>query len=188
MQEHNLIKIFTERLNKFRVRYMISGSIASIVYGVPRVTHDIDIVLSLLVSEAIKINEIFPQEEFYCPPIDVLKIEAAKENRGHCNIIHHNSGFKADIYFAGNDEFQQWGLKNIKEIDLTGTKLPIAPIEYVIVKKMEYYQEGNSQKHLNDIRGIIENSHDEINWELLKEFIEKFGLTKEWDLLNMNKQ
>ena len=50
--------------------------------------------------------ELFSEEEFYLPPIEILDSEVLRENRGHCNIIHHESGFKADIYFAGNDDFQ----------------------------------------------------------------------------------
>lgn len=42
MQELNLFLIFTERLNKLKIPYIITGSVASIVYGEPRVTHDFD--------------------------------------------------------------------------------------------------------------------------------------------------
>lgn len=42
----------------------------------------------------------FPLEEFYCPPADVLAIEVQRGQRGHCNLIHHESGFKADVYIA----------------------------------------------------------------------------------------
>lgn len=182
MQKHNLFKIFTEKLNKLNIPYMITGSVASIVYGEPRMTHDIDIVLILTQNKIEEFFRIFPNEEFYCPPIEVLRIEAAKDNRGHCNILHHDTGFKADIYFAGNDEFQNWALKNIMTIEFMGENLPLAPIEYVIIKKLEYYKEGKSQKHLSDIKSIIINSEGDINWELLQRFIEKYGLSNEWNL------
>jgi len=36
MPEHSLFKIFTDKLNKLDTPYMITGSVASIIYGEPR--------------------------------------------------------------------------------------------------------------------------------------------------------
>jgi len=35
--------MFTQRLNKLGVAYMVSGSVAVIIYGEPRLTHDVDL-------------------------------------------------------------------------------------------------------------------------------------------------
>ncbi|MEJ5350692.1 MAG: hypothetical protein WHS65_03775 [Melioribacteraceae bacterium] len=169
-------------MNILNLPYMISGAVASIVYGEPRLTNDIDIIITLPLNKISDFLKIFSQEEFYCPPEEILKIEILKENRGHCNIIHHETGFKADIYFAGNDELNQWALQNINVINFQGTRFPVAPVEYVIIKKLEYYREGKSQKHIIDIKGILENSKNEINIDLLKKFIDKYGLTEEWNI------
>lgn len=40
MQELNLFGLFASRLNDQKLNYMITGSVASIVYGEPRLTHD----------------------------------------------------------------------------------------------------------------------------------------------------
>jgi hypothetical protein len=141
-------------MNKW-IEYFITGSVASIVYGEPRLTHDIDTALSLNEYNAVRISEAFLLKEFYCPPLEIIKNEALRSNRGHFNIIHLETGFKADIYIIGNDDFQLWALANKKEIEFLGKKLPIAPPEYVIIKKLEFYKEGKSQKHITDIKNII---------------------------------
>lgn len=182
MQEHSLFKIFTDRLNRLGVQYMITGSVASIIYGEPRVTHDIDVVMTIPINFLENMIDLFPENEFYIPPIEILKNEALRENRGHCNIIHHETGFKADIYFAGNDEFQRWALENVREINLYGDIIPIAPVEYVIVKKLEFYKEGKAQKHINDIKAILQNSENLIDKDLLNKYLFLFGLQKEWQL------
>ena len=69
MQDLNLFAIFTDKLEENKIDYFITGSVASIVYGEPRLTHDIDIVISLNEYDAIKISNAFLEEEFYCPPI-----------------------------------------------------------------------------------------------------------------------
>jgi hypothetical protein len=45
MPDHDLIKIFITRINSLGVRYMVTGAVASIIYGEPRLTHDLDLVI-----------------------------------------------------------------------------------------------------------------------------------------------
>ena len=52
MPDHSIFFIFTSRLNKLNIRYMITGSVAGIVYGEPRMTHDIDLVLEMAYADA----------------------------------------------------------------------------------------------------------------------------------------
>ena len=76
---------------------MVTGSTAGILYGEPRMTHDVDIVVSLAMKDVRAFVEAFPLDDFYCPPEDVLAIEVRRGQRGHCNLIDHATGFKADI-------------------------------------------------------------------------------------------
>ncbi len=184
MLEPDLIKIFTGKLNELNVPYIITGSIASIIYGEPRLTHDIDIVIHLPANYVYKFRKIFPEKRYYVPPEEVLISEAKKENRGHCNIIHHETGFKADIYFAGNNDFQLWAIRNAKTIEYAGDKIFVAPVEYVIINKLQYFKEGKSQKHIDDVRAILKNSKEIIDDELLGKYIDKFKLEDEWRLCN----
>ena len=46
MPEANLFLMFTQRLNALGVPYMVSGSVAVIIYGEPRLTHDVDLIPS----------------------------------------------------------------------------------------------------------------------------------------------
>ena len=39
--------MFTQRLNTLGVAYMVSGSVAVIIYGEPRLTHDVDLIVVL---------------------------------------------------------------------------------------------------------------------------------------------
>jgi len=40
MPEPDLIELFVGPLEQLQVRYLISGSVAAMLYGEPRVTHD----------------------------------------------------------------------------------------------------------------------------------------------------
>ena len=43
MEQHELLLYVVECLEKLKIRYLITGSIASMAYGEPRLTNDIDI-------------------------------------------------------------------------------------------------------------------------------------------------
>jgi len=180
MLELNLFGIFISRINKLTVPYMITGAVASIIYGEPRLTNDIDLVIDMNPDDAASFCNMFPIEDFYCPPLEVIKLEIARHQRGHFNLIHHETGFKADIYASGRDELHRWGLNNRKSFDLEGETFWLAPIEYVIVRKLEYYREGKSEKHLQDISNILEISSNEIDFKMLEDTIISMMLTKEW--------
>jgi hypothetical protein len=180
MPELNLTRIFVSRLNKLSIPYMITGAVASIIYGEPRLTNDIDLVINMNPDEVESFSSAFPIEDFYCPPQEVIRLEIARSQRGHFNLIHHATGFKADIYASGRDELHHWGLKNRKPVDVEGEKFWLAPIEYVILRKLEYYREGESEKHLRDISSIIAVSRNEIDFKVLEEQINIRMLVKEW--------
>jgi hypothetical protein len=163
MLEPNLFLIFVNRLNASGIRYMITGAVASIVYGEPRLTHDIDLILEFDDAGAQKLVEVFPLEEFYCPPLEILKIEAKRPLRGHFNLIHHETGFKADIYIMGEDRLHHWGMSRRRQFEIEGEMIWFAPPEYVILRKLEFFREGGSEKHLNDITSMIEVSSEQIN-------------------------
>lgn len=172
--------IFTRKFNELGVRYMVSGSIAAIYYGEPRLTNDVDIVVFLHRDDACRVERAFPLEAFYCPPVDVIRIETAREQRGHFNLIHHDTGFKADIYLGGRDELHVWGLAHARVVAIGDDRVSLAPPEYVIIRKLQYYREGGSPKHLRDIRGILSGLGEEWSHASLDHLIETHGLAREW--------
>jgi hypothetical protein len=184
MQEHNLFLIFLSLLEENNITYIVTGSVAGIIYGEPRLTHDIDLVMELDIKDTHKIVAAFPAEKFYCPPPKVINLEIRRPFRGHFNLIHHESGFKADIYLTGKDTLHKWAIKNRKRYKLGNCDIWVAPPEYVILRKLEYFKEGKSDKHLTDIKNILEVSGDLIDFIKLQGMIKEHNLDAEWGLID----
>jgi hypothetical protein len=180
MPEANLFLMFTQRLNTLSAPYMVSGSVAVIIYGEPRLTLDMDLIVVLDREQIARLPEVFPPTEFYCPPIEVIVVEAAREQRGHFNIIHHETGFKADVYLSGRDPLHAWGLARARQLEVEGQVVIVAPPEYVILRKLEYHREGGSEKHLRDIRSMLDTSPDAIQRAELEKQIAARGLQEAW--------
>lgn len=184
MPEPEFSLLFVRPLNQIGARYIISGGVASILYGEPRLTNDVDFVIFLRDTDIVRLREIFPSPEFYVPPPEVIAAEIARPAKGHFNVIHADSGFKADFYPAGRDEFNAWAFRNSRKLEYHGDKIILAPPEYVIVRKLEYYREGKSEKHLRDIRAMLAVSGKELNHAELNEWIQRLGLESEWKLVS----
>ncbi len=153
----NLFALILAPLESAGLDYMVSGSVAAMNYGEPRLTNDIDLVLALPAASLGKLEAAFPEDLYYRAPTEILETELARALRGHTNIIHHETGFRADIYFRAKDPLHQWAWsrRNRYEVD-DGLEAWFAPPEYVILRKLEYYQEGRSEKHLSDIRAMLD--------------------------------
>jgi hypothetical protein len=52
--------------------------------------------------------------------------------------------------------------------------------EDVIIKKMEYYREGRSEKHIRDILGILRVSAGRIDFEYISSWARQLGLDDIW--------
>ena len=172
--------IYTRKLQELGLRYMVSGGVAAIYYGEPRLTNDVDIIVFLTREDASRLEQAFPHDQFYCPPLDIIQMEAARPQRGHFILIHHDTGFKADIYVGGRDSLHAWGIANARLVTIGDDRLSLAPPEYVIIHKLQLYREGGSPKHLRDVLGIVNGMEPDWNRAPLHGLIETHGLDPEW--------
>lgn len=178
MPTPNPLAIFAPGLNQAGIMWMAVGSIASNAYGEFRTTNDVDLVVIIPPSRIEAFADAFPVAEFYCPPPEVIKQEAARPERGHFNLIHHETAFKADIYVAKQDSLHNWAIQHRRELVAENVPVWIAPPEYVIIGKLEFFREGGREKHLRDIRGML--AATEIDRAFLETEIAERNLTDAW--------
>lgn len=170
---------FIEPLERLGLPYCVTGSVAASVYGEPRLTADIDVVLLLGSADIAALRSVFPEAEYYVPPDETLHLEIARRARGAFNLIHHATQFKADIYLASRDPLHAWALQHRRRIDLDGGGTWIAPPEYVIVRKLEYLREGGQDKHVRDIRFML--AATEMDSSFIEGEVARLGLQAQWD-------
>ena len=69
MQDPDFISLFVAPLESVGINYMITGSVASSVYGEPRNTLDIDLVVLIQPDQIPLLPQLFPENDFYLPPL-----------------------------------------------------------------------------------------------------------------------
>jgi hypothetical protein len=120
MQDPSLISLFVGPLNRAKLEYMVTGGLASVIYGHPRLTLDIDVVVRLKEGDAHLFAALWPDCEFYTPPAEVIGEESRRAEHGHFNIIHSESAMRADIYVAGTSALNAWALEHRVEHSIEG--------------------------------------------------------------------
>jgi hypothetical protein len=94
MEQLELLQFVARNIEEMGLRYFVTGSTATIFYGEPRFTNDIDVVADISERQIIEFCRRFPLSEFY------VSESAAREaviRKTQFNIIHPTSGLKVDV-------------------------------------------------------------------------------------------
>lgn len=178
MELLDLLRRMHDVLGGLGVRHAVVGSMASMLYGEPRMTRDIDIVIDLPAHQVAEFCDQFPPPDYY-----VSKPAAAQavKERGQFNIIHIPSGNKVDLMLC---KMHGWGrsqLDRVRQIAVcSGVTVNVAAPEDVILGKLQYYHEGASDKHLRDIVAMLDISGGLIDREYIQRWTIELNVTEEW--------
>lgn len=146
-------------------------------YGEPRTTMDIDVVVTLDPGHVEELLDLFPPEDFY---VSSDRAKAVAKEGGSFNVIHPSSGMKVD-FFGVSDAIEKRQIRRrIRKEALPGLEAWFSPPEELILKKLQYFRDGGSEKHLRDIGAMLELSPEAIDRSLVEELVDRFGLQEEW--------
>jgi hypothetical protein len=180
MEPSELLRFLVTALESLGLRYFVTGSTVTIFYGEPRFTNDIDVVVDLPNSAVSDFCERFPEGEFY---VSEEAVRDAIVRRSQFNIIHPASGLKIDVMIPDGSPFNRSRFDRAKRVRAGADwDASFATPEDAIIKKLEYYREGRSEKHLRDIAGILKTSRDEVDLEYIERWISELVLEDEWQM------
>lgn len=140
-------------MNENNISYMVSGSIAMNVYSIPRMTRDIDIVIEIDNNRIDHFLSLFP-DSYY----NYYAVKEEIKKRGFFKIIDNLTGFKIDFIVRKNTEyfyhaFNRRIINNDFDIELW-----IITIEDLIIAKLIWIQDLQSDIQMNDIKNLLRSS------------------------------
>lgn len=181
MDQDELLRHVVRACETVGLRYFVTGSVATIFYGEPRFTNDIDVVVDLPREKVGEFLRQFPAGEFY---LSEEALRRAVERKTQVNVIHPTSGLKVDVIIPSGNAFDRSRFSRTRTLhpapDLAAV---FASPEDIIVKKMAYYREGGSDKHLRDIAGVLEFGGSDIDRRYIAEWAERLGLQEVWEAI-----
>ena len=174
MDQDELLRRVVESFERLNLEYLITGSMATILYGEPRFTNDIDLVVKLPVDRIDDLVQAFPADEFY---VDAERAQQAVAGQGQFNIIHPSSGLKIDIIIPKMDEFDESRFSRVRRLrPAADYEASFESPDDVIVRKLQLYAEGGSDKHLRDIGSVLRISPAEVDRDYVAVWADRFGV------------
>lgn len=181
MEQSELLRFVVTALERLGLRYFVTGSTVTIFYGEPRFTNDIDIVVDLPADAVAALCRQFPENDFY------VSEEAATEavrRQSQFNIIQPHTGLKVDIIVPPPSAFNRARFERARRVQAgDGWDASFSSPEDAIVKKMEFFREGGSDKHLRDITGVLKTSGSEIDTSYIDRWAATLGLSEIWQAI-----
>lgn len=174
--EKELLLWVVRKLRQNKIDYMLTGSLATSFWGIPRSTHDIDVVIALKPTDIEKMKLAF-KNQFY---LSKKAAQEAWEKKSMFNLIHSDTGLKVDFWILQFDPYHQKAFQRRKTVKIYGEKINLAAPEDTIISKLLWYQKSQSQKHLDDIRGILAVQSNKIDRNYIKEWAEKLKIEEIW--------
>lgn len=170
---HKIIRI----LDRLEIDYFITGGFAVSVWGRPRATFDIDIVVELIDADINKLAEAV-REIFKAGYIDEDMMRVAIKYQKEFNFIDAETNIKVDFWIKKDDELSQQKFKRRRLEKIQGQNVYFISPEDLILSKLEWYQKTNSTRQLEDIESVFKISGDKLDMEYLKEWAKKLGVLK----------
>ena len=170
--EKLLIKI-AAILQELRIAYFVTGGFAVSVWGRPRATFDIDIVIRLFEPQLNSLAQALQalSEAGY------LDYETAKQSirkgKGSFNFIHSESGLRVDFFIEDWNELTQEQFKRRKAKSINRQKIYFISPEDLILSKLVWHKGSGSSRQLEDVESVIKISGKRLDRKYLIEWARK---------------
>lgn len=170
--QHLLVKI-SKILKKLDIPYFVTGGMAVLVWGRPRFTADIDIIIGLKTTKVNDLEEALSKlgKAVY---IDKDSIQRALSNYGEFNFIDSQTGLKVDFFIMKNTQWDSSCLKRVISKKILGKNVNFISAEDLILSKLLWYKKSWSLRHIEDIESVIKISKTDKNY--IRNWIIKLNL------------
>ena len=155
---------------------MVTGSMASVHFGEPRSTLDIDIVIDPTAQQLDRFLHSLG-DDYY---VSTETARQALRERSMFNVIDYKTGWKADLIVRKDRPFSVAEFACRQETQLQGVTAFVATAEDVILSKLEWAKLGESERQLRDVAGVIEMA-DTLDEAYLRKWAKELGVEENLD-------
>ena len=172
-----VLRAITMLLAAEAIPHMVVGSLASALYGEPRSTRDIDIVVDPTAAQLDAFLAALDPQQYY---VDTDVARDALRRRSMFNIIDIANAWKLDLVVRKARPFSIEELSRRKPMPLFGAMVATATAEDTIIAKLEWAKQGGSDRQLEDVAGILRVQGDALDRGYIERWVDELGLREQW--------
>ena len=157
MNEIDIVRDISHRFEQINIPYMLTGSMAMNYYAQPRMTRDIDVVIAISPDDVGRVAALF-RPDYY------VSEENIRESIAHesiFNLIHQESVIKVDCIIRKNSEYRRMEFGRRQKISVLDFITFIVSKEDLIISKLSWANESNSDVQLSDVRNLLATGYDD---------------------------
>lgn len=178
MVHGDLLREVAALCERLGIRYFVTGSSAISLHGNPRLTNDINVFIDMPLNLVADFCAGFPPDDFY---VDEHAVTEAIRAKHFFNVIHPATGLKIDFIVLSESPFDRLRYARRKLMPVfPGVAVSFASPEDVILKKLVYFKEGGSEKHLRDIGGILRVQGNALDRAYIEQWAQTLSVLPEW--------
>ena len=178
LTELDILRDVTRKFDQLNIQYMLTGSLAMSYYSQPRMTRDIDLVVNISQTSIKKMETLFIADYY----ISIDSVIKAIDNEFMFNLIHTESSIKVDCIVRKKEEYRLTEFERRQKIRLTDFDIYIVSKEDLIISKLIWFKDSNSELQKKDIKNLLVSGYDN---DYLQRWILRLNLKKHYeDVLN----
>jgi len=156
------------------VSYMLTGSMASNAWGIPRTTHDLDFVIQLPPSQVTRFTASFAHPDYF---LDEAAVRAAYRPPFQFNLIHISSALKVDFWLLRPVPFEREMFARRLQDTWFGETIWLATAEDVMLHKLYWNRLTPSDRQLQDVAGVVQVQRGKLDEAYLRHWAADLGVS-----------
>lgn len=165
---------------------MLTGSYASSLQGEPRLTHDIDLVVSITPLGVSALLAAFPPPDYY---LDRGAIADAIAQKSQFNLLDATGGDKVDFWILTNEPFDQSRFPRRYVEKFEDQQIYVSTPEDTILMKLKWAEmSGGSEKQFRDAKSVYELQFPTLDLTYLEKWAHALGLDESWARIKQEAQ
>ncbi len=167
----DLLYDVARRLERLGIDYMVSGSMALVLFGRPRMTRDVDIVVNLLESHIGPLSAALVDFEH-----DPEELREAVRGRRMFNIIHFEKVLKFDFIVRKNEPYRLEEFARRRRMQLGSNAVWVVSAEDLLLSKLVWGSPSSSEVQLRDASDLIASTPT-LDWPYVDRWARELGVT-----------
>jgi hypothetical protein len=183
MSQEELLAKVAAVLEAAGVPYIVTGSVASALYGEPRFTQDADVVVIAPPGLGAELAAALPSARYYA---DARDVEESLRKGLICNLIDLETARKVDFHPLKPEPFELSFFNRRRKVVYSGVEVWFPSAEEAILSKLVWARvTGDGEKHLYDASRVYRLQYERLDLGYIDEWAAKLHLS---DLLERVKE